>query len=692
MVAANVIVKSTFWGAATNSRGEFEIPDLPFGKHILTISVIGFSPIDTAVVLSLENTSPSIAITMKRESIQSAQIVVTASRSEQDIMDLPLSLSVVSPKQIYDKNVVSLEEVLLYESGVTIIKDQLNIRGASGYTLGAGSRSLLLLDGVPLMGSASGNITWNVIPASEIDRVEIVKSGGSAMYGSGAMGGVVNIITRNAPDHPESRIRFLSGAYSNPKFDQWNWRGSRGLFSTTEITHATPLFGHHGVWVRLQRFQSDGYTELGWKEHWNATAKTKLNFGKTYSASFYGNFITTQNGVESQWKNPADPFQAPLGAEEDYSEGTKLNIHSTVSAVLSPFTVLHLKGALYNVYWKNNGTNSDQSNENKLFGEIQGGTKLSRRWHLTSGLNVEQATIDASIFGEHTTSTQSLYGLIQGRHGLGLSSVLGGRLEAFHVDKEGKPVQFAPQIGLNFRPKNWISFHGSMARGFRSPTVAELFSRSQLNVFKVEPNPGLATETSVSTEVGFIIKQTNLMRYITFAELDMALYSSKYEDMIEPTPDSYGVIHFENVTNATISGLDLGYSIVVHNGLVGLQGAYTYLNPIETAKDGSITDTLSYRYRHHFTQTTSLHLGTITVQLDSRHTSKMEKTELFAENPATGRDRRVPLNIWNMGILWEYRKYEIRLRVENLFQQYYVELERNLGEERNFQFSLIRNF
>jgi len=64
----------------------------------------------------------------------------------------------------------------------------------------------------------------------------------------------------------------------------------------------------------------------------------------------------------------------------------------------------------------------------------------------------------------------------------------------------------------------------------------------------------------------------------------------------------------------------------------------------------------------------------------------------LTENPATGRDRRVPLNIWNMGILWEYRKYEIRLRVENLFQQYYVELERNLGEERNFQFSLIRNF
>ena len=203
-IGANVLIKDTFWGAATDENGEFNINHIPFGKYTITITVIGYKPYEETLVVSPENPVVRVSAMLKREVIPSSQIVVTASRSEQNIMDLPLSVSLVSQRKIMEKNVISLEKALMYEPGVTVIKNQLNIRGASGYTMGAGSRSLLLLDGLPLMGSASGNITWDVIPVSEIDRVEIVKSGGSAMYGSGAMGGVVNIITRNAPPKPRS--------------------------------------------------------------------------------------------------------------------------------------------------------------------------------------------------------------------------------------------------------------------------------------------------------------------------------------------------------------------------------------------------------------------------------------------------------------------------------------------------------
>ncbi|PJA54118.1 MAG: TonB-dependent receptor, partial [Candidatus Marinimicrobia bacterium CG_4_9_14_3_um_filter_48_9] len=98
---------------------------------------------------------------------------------------------------------------------------QLNIRGASGYTLGTGSRSLVLLDGIPMLGSAAGNVTWEIVPTSEIEQVEIVKAGGSALYGSSAMGGVLNIITRSGTYRPETRVRLKSGVYSNPGYDQW---------------------------------------------------------------------------------------------------------------------------------------------------------------------------------------------------------------------------------------------------------------------------------------------------------------------------------------------------------------------------------------------------------------------------------------------------------------------------------------
>jgi len=691
LIGANVLIKDSFWGAATDENGAFLISKIPFGSYRIAISVIGFESYEKDLLLSNENPTVTISASLKRDIISSAQIVVTTSRSEQDIMDLPLSVSVVSARKLADKNVVSLEEILIYEPGVTIVKDQLNIRGASGYTLGAGSRSLLLLDGLPLMGSASGNITWNVVPTSEIDRVEIVKSGGSAMYGSGAMGGVVNIITRNAPDKPETRLRVLSGVYSHPKYDQWHWRDSRGFFNMMEITRSLPI-GPHGAWFRLQRYQTDGYTELGWDESWNLTAKTKLKFRNKYSASIYGNFISTLNGIESQWKSPADPFEAPYGSEHDKANGTKLNINSTLSAVMSPYTVLHFKSAFYDVFWENIGTNNDHSNERKVYGELQGGTKISRRWHVTSGASIQNATIDASIFGTHSTATQAIYGLMQGKFGHGLSTSVGGRYELFSVDGKKNTGQFVPQLAINYRPEKWLSLRTSLAKGFRSPTVAELFSQSQLNVFVVEPNPNLLTETSTSFETGFTMKFTNINPVVSFVQIDVAGYSSRYIDMIEPTPDSYGVIHFENVTNATISGLDAGIGFRLFEGLLDFQGSYTYLNPVETGSGDTTIDTLSYRYRHHITQTTILNIYSFSLMIDSRHTSKMEKTKLFDENPSTGRDKRIPVNVWNCGASWEFKHFEFRLRVENVFQQYYVELERNMGEERNFQFSLIKIF
>ncbi len=690
-IGANVLIKDTFWGSATDENGDFIIENVPFGDYIIIVSVIGYKTYELTVVLSSDHPHVIISALLERDVIESSQIVVTASRSAQDIMELPLSVSVVTPRKLSDKNVVSLEEILIYEPGVTIVKDQLNIRGASGYTLGAGSRSLLLLDGLPLMGSASGNITWNVVPTSEIDQVEIVKSGGSAMYGSGAMGGVVNIITRNAPDKPETRLRILSGVYSHPKYDQWQWRNSRGFFNMMEITRSLPI-GPHGAWFRLQRYQTDGYTELGWDESWNLTAKTKLNFGNKYSASIYGNFISTLNGIESQWKSPADPFEAPYGSEHDKANGTKLNINSTLSAVMSPYTVLHLKSAFYDVFWENIGTNTDRSNERKVYGELQGGTKISRRWHVTSGASLQRATIDASIFGTHSTATQAIYGLLQGKFGRGLSSSIAGRYELFSVDGKKNTAQFVPQFALNYHPKKWLSLRTSLAKGFRSPSIAELFSQSQLNVFKVEPNPNLVTETSSSYEVGITMKFVSANPILNFMQVDIAGYSSRYIDLIEPTPDSFGVIHFENVTNATISGFDAGIGMRFFRGLFDLQGSYTYLNPVETGSGGTIIDTLAYRYRHHFTQTTTVNISSFSFLIDSRHTSRMEKTKLFDVNPMTGRDRRVSLKVWNCGISWTIKQYEIRLRIENVFQQYYVELERNMGEERNFQFSLMKTF
>lgn len=691
LFGANVFLQNTFWGAATGESGEFAIAGVTGGDYTLKITMIGYRPFTTPLRISATEPSAAFAARLVRDFISVPQVVVTASRSAEDIMDLPLSVSVMGPRDITDKNAVTVDEALAYVPGVTIVKDQLNIRGASGYTLGAGNRSLLLLDGIPIVGSAAGNITWSIVPASEIDRIEIVKSGASAMYGSGALGGVVNIITRNAPLRPETRLRAITGIYSQPRYSQWDWRDTPGRFTILEYSHSRPIRAH-GAWLRVQTNQTDGYTQLGWSRSLNLTSKAKLNFGNKFNASLFGNLLADEGGIESQWKSPIDPFEAPDDSRDDRSSGTKLNLNSTINAVLSPRSAVRLKTALYDVRWQNHGTNNDRSNEQKLFAELQDETRISRRWHATSGITIQRASIDADIFGQHQSFTGAAYGLLRGNLGQGFSASLGGRFESFSVDDSARARQLIPQVAANYRPTDWLAFRASVSRGFRSPTIAELYSSSRLNVFVVRPNPGLVPETSRSAEIGFTLRGTGPPAILPYFQFDGAWFRTDYRDLIEPTPDNFGVIHFENVTNARISGFDVGLLAKLLQGRMDFQAGYTYLNPVVTGNSGETLDTLSYRYRHYFTETTAFHFKSLTASIDSRHTSRMEKTELFDESPASGRDKRVPVRVWNGSLAWTWKQLEARLRIENIFQYYYVELERNMGEERNISLSVLWKF
>ncbi len=689
LIGVNVLVKNTFIGAATDSKGEFMISELSVQDYILVFSMIGYKTA-TVRISPLKN-SQFMNVALEQDVLSSPQVIVTASRKAQDIMDAPLSVSVISPRSIRAKSATSLTEVLPYEAGVNTVNGQLNIRGASGYTMGAGERSLILLDGVPLLGSAAGNISWTVVPTSEIEQVEIIKSGGSALYGSSALGGVLNIITRNAPSKPETKLRTKLGRYSQPKYDQWEWRDSPGQYQLFEVTHARP-FGNHSGWVRLQRIADDGFTELGWEDSWNITGKWKWNYLSQYTASLYGNYYTDTSGLINQWKSPADPFEAPEGDGEDYGVGSKLNINGFFNYVSSPNLSVKLKGSLYDVHWKNHGrTNQNYSNEQKIFSEIQLNSNLLSSLNVTTGLTAQHGLIDAEIFGNHTSMSAAFYLLVQQRVFSKWTVSAGGRFESYRVDEKLLDETFAPQIAVNYRPMDWMAIRSSFSRGFRVPTIAELFTESQMGVFVVKPNPNLIPEYSMSGELGGTIMMP-LGRWAPHFIIDGAIFFNEYSNLIEPKPDDNGVIHFENVTNATISGTEIGVKLGVFDNLLEFGGAYTYLDPVEINASGSVIDTLSYRFRHTWVQSIIVNAFGFSTGIEYRYSSRMDKVQLFDENEITGSDKRVPVHVWNAQCGYQYLGWEVQLRVENIFQYYYTELERNMGSERFISLDIRKIF
>lgn len=688
LYGVNILVKNTYIGTSTDKSGEFIIEGLADRPYELIISMIGYKKrILMSIVPSIDQ---FLTIELEQDVLASPSVIVTAARKEQDIMDSPLSVSVVGQRQITEKSSVSLAEALVYLPGVNTVYDQLNIRGASGYTLGAGSRSLLLIDGIPLLGSAAGNITWSIVPTSEIERVEIVKSGGSALYGSSAMGGVLNVITRNVRLEPETRIRLKAGIFSSPKYEQWKWKDDISQFNVLEITHSRPI-GKHGFWVRLQRENTDGYTELGWEESYNITSKLKLNFSPQLNGSLYGNYYQSKNGLTSQWKSAADPFEAPTGDENDSAEGYKLNMNGFLNYILSKKTAMKLKLGLYDIEWQNDGrTNQDYSHETKGFGEYQITKNWNDNFNTIIGYSSQYAKIDAKIFGDHHSNSQAVYLLTQLKLLELVNLSLGGRYEGYWVDNELLDDTFAPQIALNWN-NGILALRTSYGKGFRVPTVAEMFTRSQLNVFQVEPNPNLIAETSDAIEAGSSLLIADVGP-LSLLKIDAAIFHNRFKNLIEPLPDQNGIIHFENITDAIINGAEIGLNVGILNNKIIAASSYTYLNPVEINDDGEVTDTLSYRFRHNLVNSITGYWKKFNANVEYRFASRIESVELFEENAITDSDKRVPIHLWNISTGYRNNDWEVLFRIENVFQYYYTELERNMGKERNISVNISKIF
>jgi len=687
LVGVNILVKGTYLGTVSDSSGHFKL-DLAPGHYTLLFSMIGYRSYTQKIDLAAGQTVV-LKIALKTDVLASPGVVVTSSRKRQEVLDSPISVSVLGPRRLKEQVVLNLVEAMPFVAGINTVKGQLNIRGSSGYTMGAGSRSLLLLDGVPMLGSASGNITWEVIPVSEIERVEIVKSGGSALYGSSAMGGVVNIITRNPPSVSETRWRVQSGWYSQPRFAAWHWRERPGLIYDVEISHSQP-WRQHNFWFQTQGYHSDGFARLNWTTRWNLAAKAKLNFSTSQSAGVFFNYLYDIGGLASQWKSATEPFEAPPGAENDEIEGTKLILNGYYNWIYSPTGVMRLRSAFYKVDWQNHGTNNDFSHERKFFAEYQINTDWSSKLTTIAGLTAQRAQVEARIFGTHVQWSQAVYALLQGQLRRSFTLTLGGRWEGYEVDGEPQGTLIAPQLALNWRPLKQGSLRMSIGKGFRVPTVAEMFTSSRLSIFQVQPNPDLNAETGTTREVGFSVELPAWGLFMG-GLFEGAWFRNTFSNLIEPTPDDEGIIHFENITNARIQGVESEVTLAFYPGL-RFQSAYTYLDPVSLNPDGSIKDTLAYRYRHHWTSRLLFKFWQLGAVVEYRYASPLEKVALYPENPKTGADRQVPVSVWNGGLSFAGKGWELQLRVNNLFQYYYTQLEHNIAEERNFTITVSRKF
>ena len=201
LIGANVIVENTLLGTATDSKGRYRIFNLPNRKFKIVVSVIGYSK-ETSEVLIPSSERQEVNFQLEPTSYQYDQLVITANKYSQDLREVAASGYVIDSKLFSERGYQNIDDAFRYVPGVTMTLDQISIRGSSGYSRGAGTRVLVAMDGIPIYTPDTGEIIWELIPITEIKRVEILKGAASSLYGSSAIGGVINIISKEMTTNP----------------------------------------------------------------------------------------------------------------------------------------------------------------------------------------------------------------------------------------------------------------------------------------------------------------------------------------------------------------------------------------------------------------------------------------------------------------------------------------------------------
>jgi outer membrane receptor for ferrienterochelin and colicins len=220
----SVILDGTLTGTVSDKKGSFEIRDVPAGKHQLIFDHLGYQEQRLDVLVSDGNeTDLSILLLPEFEYLE--EMVITGSRTEKEKSLSAVSVNVLDHKTLENTQSVSLAEGLNFQPGLRVEVDcqtcnytQLRINGLSG------SYSQMLINNRPIFSSLMGLYGLEQFPTSMVDKIEVIKGGGSALYGSSAVGGTVNIITRD-PEQDELILE-TQGALIGGETADLNFNGS----------------------------------------------------------------------------------------------------------------------------------------------------------------------------------------------------------------------------------------------------------------------------------------------------------------------------------------------------------------------------------------------------------------------------------------------------------------------------------
>ncbi len=676
IAGAVVLLEHTLLSRVTDERGQYRFSGLAPGRYAVRVVAIGYESVTRGDV-DVAAGKTRLDLSLERGAIELPGIVVTASRTEERPGESPASVAVLSSDEIARRNVITVDQALRYVPGVSFNGGggDMDIRGATGIAGGVGSRVLMLLDGHPVLTGDGGEIDFNSLPVLDIDRVEIVKGAYSALYGSNALGGVVNLITTPVGGTPQTVLKAHYGAYDTPA--QFRFTPEDLTTQGAGIQHSQRL-GPIGTRLFAERETSDGYRQNGQSSRWLVRTKIVSPTWSPHPWDAYAMWSMEDDGEFFTWRSDSQPYQVPAEAVGDWSRAGKLMFGATFSPVATPSARLLVSPSLYHNSIQNHfHDNQDYHRATRVGSNAQLSLGPWSRQALTLGADGARTDVVSNFLGRPVLADLALYAQDEVELSQRLRGSAGARLDYHKAEPGQAEYSFSPKLGFVYRLSPRVSTRASVGHGYRAPSAIEQFVSTTMSGFRVVPNPDLKGEAAWSGEVGVTTSAAGRLW------LDAALFQSSYRDLIgpAPAPGQFFVFQFRNVQRARVRGLDLDAKVGVVRDRVRLEATYTYLDP----KDLDTGLPLPYRSVHNLTGTLDV-LGGL-LGLDCRYRSRVEQVLAFPL------DSRSAITLVDLRLGYRVLGAIVQAKVANLLQSDYVDvMERNLGPPRNILLTAFRSF
>lgn len=619
------LVKNLAKGTACDVDGHFFM-ELDTGYHKMVCGYVGLKS-DTFLVHIVSNSIVEKHIALKAEAKTLETIVVSSGRFEQKIEELTVSMEVIKPDLINNKNTTSIETALEQTPGLSIIDNDPQIRGGSGFTFGVGSRVAVVVDGIPLLSGDAGRPEWSYIPVENVEQVEIIKGASSVLYGSNALNGVINIRTAYPRSEPKTIINYSSGVYSLPQSPADNWyKGAAPMMNNLNFLHSRIIKGNLDFVVGANINTDQGYigpppqapympSDLKkallitdsipvFTNNDMLKLRGRINFNIRYrfkkitglNVGINANAMLNKTNMVLAWLNDSS------GLYRGYPGAVFLENQSIFN--FDPFIkynpgngVSH--SLITRVFHTDNVISNNQSNRGTMY---YGQYQLQRVFKnldlvftggLVGNISQSQSKLYASSGSPNNKIVNTSAFVQLDKKMWNILNLSGGiRYEYFKMNNLQSVVAPIFRAGANLQVLKGTFVRASFGQGFRYPTITERYITTKAGLFGVFPNPDLKPETSRSYELG--LKQGYKIGIVK-GYLDVAGFYQLYKNTIEYLfgvwDPSVALIGFKflNTGDSRVRGLDFSFVASTVDpkkklGVTALIG-YTYVEPVSLTPD-----------------------------------------------------------------------------------------------------------